>query len=229
MCQLSSGSVKLCKLLAYIIAGQLQHWVYLVPDDVLETASNILSDIGLPLTPAPKLLVESKGDFDAKAHLHRITRSTSMSAVQYIQLLPLSFPSFSHSELTPTLPLPSLATPRSNAILYPNQPAVYASIIRTMLAYPIYCATRSVLESNLSELIGYNLYDLQIGYVDLDDEDLCQELELDRRVDDALHVVKGWGWDGAWREEEEWMGDALAAIVAGRGEIEWLPWAPQCM
>jgi hypothetical protein len=98
-----------------------------------------------------------------------------------------------------------------------------------MLAYPVYCATRSVLESNLSELIGYNLYDLQMGYVDLDDEDLCQELELDRRVDDALHVVKGWGWDGAWREEEEWMGDALAAVVAGRGEIEWLPWAPQCV
>jgi len=98
-----------------------------------------------------------------------------------------------------------------------------------MLAYPVYCATRSVLESNLSELIGYNIYDLQMGYVDLDDEDLCQELELDWRADDALHVVKGWGWDGAWREEEEWMGDALAAVVAGRGEIEWLPWAPQCV
>jgi hypothetical protein len=216
--------VKLCKLLAYITADELQHWAYLIPDDVLETASNILSDIGLPLTPAPELLVESKGDFYAKARLHRITHSTSMTAAQYIQLLPLSFPSFYHSDLTPSLP-----TPRSNAILYPNQPAVYASIIRTMLAYPLYCPTRSVLESNLSELIGYNLYDLQMGYVDLDDEDLCQELELDRRVDDALHVVKGWGWDGAWREEEEWMGDALSTVAAGCGEIEWLPWAPQCV
>jgi hypothetical protein len=36
-----------------------------------------------------------------------------------------------------------------------------------------------------------------MGYVDLNDE----------RVDDVLRVVKGWGWDGAWREEEEWMGD----------------------
>ena len=49
----------------------------------------------------------------------------SMSAVQYIQLLPLSFPSFSHSELMPTLPLLSLTTPKSNAVLYPNQPTSY--------------------------------------------------------------------------------------------------------
>ena len=96
-----------------------------------------------------------------------------------------------------------------------------------MLAYPLHCATRIVLEWNLSELIGYNLYDLQMGYVDLDDEDPCQELELDRHIDDALHVVKEWGWDGAWREEEEWMDDALAAIVEGCGEIEWLPRAAE--
>jgi hypothetical protein len=76
MSLLSSGSVKWCKLLTYIFADQImQHWAYLVPDSLLEAASNILSDIGLPLTPAPKLLVESEGDFYAKARLHRITRS----------------------------------------------------------------------------------------------------------------------------------------------------------
>ena len=67
-----------------------------------------------------------------------------------------------------------------------------------------------------------------MGYVDLENGDLCQELELDRLVDDALHVVREWGWDIAWSEEEEWMGDALvAAVIAGNREIEWLPWTPR--
>jgi hypothetical protein len=98
-----------------------------------------------------------------------------------------------------------------------------------MLAYPRFCPTRTVLQSNLSELIGYNLYDLQVGYVGIDDEELCTALEVDRRVDDALRIVQGWGCDLAWREGEEWMGDALAAVVKGWGQIKFLPWAPEQM
>jgi hypothetical protein len=72
-----------------------------------------------------------------------------------------------------------------------------------------------VLQPNLSELIGYNLYD---GYVDINDDELCEALEVDRRVDNALQIVKGWGWHGIWRNGEEWTDDALAAIVKGWGD-----------
>jgi hypothetical protein len=76
---------------------------------------------------------------------------------------------------------------------------------------------RTVLRWDLSELIGYNLYDLQDGFVDPFDDELWEELEVDRRIEDAvqIRVVKGWGWSGEWREWVEWMGDALAAVVKG--------------
>jgi hypothetical protein len=46
--------------------------------------------------------------------------------------------------------------------------------------------------SDLSELIGYNLYDLQDGFINLRDDELWDELEVDRRIDDAVQIVKGW-------------------------------------
>ena len=64
-----------------------------------------------------------------------------------------------------------------------------------MLRYPLYCPPRRVLQSDLEELIRYHLCDLQDGYVDIDDEDLCDALEDDRRVADAVQIVKSWGWD----------------------------------
>ena len=81
------------------------------------------------------------------------------------------------------------------------------------------------LESHLSELIGYNLYDLGDGYVDIDDEELCQAQEVDQRVADAVQVVKEWTCAGQWRQGEEWIGDALISVVSGAGEAEFLPWA----
>lgn len=92
-----------------------------------------------------------------------------------------------------------------------------------ILAYPNGCGTRIVLDSHLEELIGYHLCDLQCGYVNTDDEELCEALELDKRISDAFQTVKAWGWDGEWRVGEEWIGDALAAIVEGSGETDFLP------
>lgn len=94
-----------------------------------------------------------------------------------------------------------------------------------MTAYPRWSPTRMTLESHLSELIGYNLYDLSDGYVDIDDEELCQSQEVDQRVEEAVQVVKEWACAGQWRQGEEWIGDALISIVSGAGKLEFLPWA----
>jgi hypothetical protein len=118
-------------------------------------------DMGLPLTPATTFMLETSGDFYGKARLHRLTHSTAISSVQYLMLFPLSFPAFTPSELISVPRLASLRSPRCPRILQPVQTAVYASIMRTMLAYPRSSPTRTVLQSDLSELIGYNLYDLQ--------------------------------------------------------------------
>jgi hypothetical protein len=66
-----------------------------------------------------------------------------------------------------------------------------------------------------------------MGYIDIDDDEVCAALEVDRRFDDALRIVQGWGCNLMWREGEEWMGDALAAIVKGWGDIDYLPWGQQ--
>ena len=75
----------------------------------------------------------------------------------------------------------------------------------------------------MSELISYHLYDLQDGYVNIDNKELCETLEVDRRVADAVQIVKSWGWDFKWREGEDWMGDAQAFVVKGSVDLDWLP------
>ena len=78
-------------------------------------------------------------------------------------------------------------------------------------------------EVRLSELISYHLYDLQDGYVNIDNKELCETLEVDRCVADAVQIVKSWGWDFKWREGEDWMGDAQALVVKGSVDLDWLP------
>lgn len=77
----------------------------------------------------------------------------------------------------------------------------------------------TVLRSDLSELIGYDLLELAEGYID--DED-WEAMEVDKRLTWAAQIVRGWG-PQAWRKGEDWMADALAAVAGGSGSIEYLP------
>jgi hypothetical protein len=203
----------------------LMHHSYLIEDEKLDRASKLLAGLGLPISAPHDLLLKTDGDFHAKARLHRLTHSQQLGSVQYLMLYPLSFASFARSELITAPRITSLLSPRCETILHPSPIAVFASILRMMLRYPRCCPTRSTLETDLSELIGYHLYDLQDGYVNIDDEELCEALEVDRRVDDAVQTVKSWGWDRKWREGEDWMGDALVRVVQGSADLDWLPWA----
>ncbi|KZP34350.1 hypothetical protein FIBSPDRAFT_942488 [Athelia psychrophila] len=203
----------------------LMHHSYLIEDEKLDRASKLLSDLGLPISAPHDVLLKTNGDFYAKARLHRLTHSERLGSVQYLMLYPLSFTSLTRSELITAPRITYLLSPRCKTILHPSPTAVFASILRMMLRYPRCCPTRGTLETDLSELIGYHLYDLQDGYVNIDDEELCEALEVDRRVADAVQTVKSWGWDCKWRVGEDWMGDALALVVKGSADLDWLPWA----
>lgn len=80
----------------------------------------------------------------------------------------------------------------------------------------------TVLRSDLSELIGYDLLKLEGGYVGSEDDDEWNEKEIDDRLWQASRMVRTWQWE----DGEEWMGDALSAIVTGSGHIENLPHRP---
>ncbi|OCH91387.1 hypothetical protein OBBRIDRAFT_728815 [Obba rivulosa] len=204
----------------------IKDYHYLVPDEVLSEASEILLNQGLPRSSPPTLLTKTGGDFYTKGVMHRLTRSTSLADAQHLVIFPYSLASYAPYELSPAPRLSSLSSPLCTTVLVPRPSAVYASILRMMVSYPRWSPTRTVLGSDLSELIGYNLYDLQDGYVDADDEELCEELGIDHRVEEAVEMARQWGRAGEWRPEEEWMGDALAAVIGGQGNEEFLPWAP---
>ena len=141
--------------------------------------------------------------------------------MQNIVIYPQSFATLSDSELEEVTPS-HIASPRCSRILAPTTPAVYASLIRMMLRYPRFNGTMYELESDLSELIGYHLLKMHHGYIDADDDDEWEKWEVDRRISEAVHLVRSWSVDNVWREGEEWIGDALSEIVR-TGAIEHLP------
>lgn len=65
-----------------------------------------------------------------------------------------------------------------------------------MLNYPKYCATTTVLHSDISELIGYDLLGLEDGYLDPGDEEEWAAKGVDRRLAQGAQAVRGWGVEG---------------------------------
>lgn len=182
--------------------------------------------MGLPLSQPDPLFTRTSGDFYARATLHRLALSAGLGPVQYMALYPSSFSSFLPSELeTASIYLLLTTQTRQSICSSPDLQRFNASIFRLLVHYPPYGPNRLTLLSDLAQLVGYHLYRLENGYVDIAD-DLCQEQEVDPEIGHALSVVRGWSCDGEWRKGEEWMGDALAAVVAGTGGYDWLPWTP---
>ncbi|KAI0089704.1 hypothetical protein BDY19DRAFT_888854 [Irpex rosettiformis] len=199
----------------------LLHYQFFVPDELLDLASSIISATHLPLTPPPPLLVDTVGDLITKGYLHRLTHATVPGAVQYLHLLPLSFAGFRTSELVEEHhPSYTLSVPRPSA--------VYACLLRIMASYPRRNSpVRGYLEAELELLVNYHLIDLQIGYLDSEDEESWDALGMDAKVENAACTVSSWGAAGEWRCGEEWMGDALVAIIRGNGDVGELPWTDQ--
>ena len=158
--------------------------------------------------------------------MHRLTRATDPGSVRYIALYPSSFAPFISSDLNlgnsytheafSGIPIPQ------TAILIPKPPAVFTSILRLLTRYPRDSATRSALLADLSQLIMYYLYKMD-GFIDesgSSDDD-------DDTVANAVRVVRSWRLGFEWKQDEEWIGEALEAVVSGAGRIEFLPWMPQ--
>lgn len=197
-----------------------QDFHYLVPDEQVELASKLLcEDQGLPLSLPPPLLVLDGGDFYVKARMHRVSHDKSLASAQHLVLYPASFADYSPTDLVPMPRYAGIPHPLCKTVLVPSPPAVYASIFRMMKAYSRFDPVQIAIQSDLAQLVDYHLYSLNCGYVDMDDEELCDDLEVDRRIDDAVRVVQSWRrtyFLGA----DDWIGDALEKIVSGRADIE---------
>ncbi|KAF8901179.1 hypothetical protein CPB84DRAFT_1815254 [Gymnopilus junonius] len=197
-----------------------KHFTFLVPDEQLDKASDIVAKLNLPLSPPHDLLVKSSGDFYSKGRLHRLTRSTTLESVQYLHLFPASFPAYLSSEL-----VKDTSQSPDYTLLVPRASAVYASILRLLASHPRKNPRiRNRLLSDLEMLIHYNLMDLQGGFVDSDDDEQWDTLQMDSRIETAVATVQAWGLNGEWREGEDWMQDALIAVIKGTASMDNLPW-----
>ncbi|KAF8549497.1 hypothetical protein OG21DRAFT_1478836 [Imleria badia] len=207
----------------------VKDYSYIVPDSDLAAASDILKDVGLPVSPPSRLLTRVEGDIHTKGRFHRLTRSSAPAWAQHLVLFPASFISLTPEEVSPAPSIhlsPSVFTTtiRCPTILVSRPSAVFAWIIRTMAIYPKSSSVRTILSSDLSELVDYHLLHVQDGYINPDEEpERWQELDLDRRIAQTIKVILRWAENHEWRDGEEWFGDALGAIVSGVGEIEYLP------
>lgn len=169
-----------------------------MPDKKLDHASVILSSMGLPLSPPSSLHLRTEGlSSQSTLSLHH------SHDLAFVRTAPGTLSTtLDNSELDEKPPHHSTISV-CKSILVPSRPALYASIIRLLLSYPKNCATTKVLRSNLSELIGYDLLELEDGYMDTNDDEAVVAIGLAQRLVDATQDALQWGTDGVWRPGEE--------------------------
>ncbi|KAH8099762.1 hypothetical protein BXZ70DRAFT_941002 [Cristinia sonorae] len=202
----------------------VKDYSYLVPDDQVALASSTLADLGLPLMAPTKFNLNVYGDFEARGRRHLITRDTSGFSAQHIMLYPHSFSTLSEAELEIAPPSHHIS-PRSPIIRVPSVTSVYASLIRMLHNCPPLGSTWTILQCELSELVGYHLLDLCDGFVDPGDEQEWKNKKVDEKIPSAVDIVQSWGENGRWKDGEGWIAEALVELVR-TGDLPPLPRTP---
>ncbi|KAI0808918.1 hypothetical protein BC629DRAFT_1282336 [Irpex lacteus] len=195
----------------------LTHFQFLVPDELLDVASRKVSSMRLPLTQPPSLLLKREGDLISKGFPHRLSRETTLGSVQYLHLLPLSFAGFQPSEWTEH-------HQKAYTICMPRLSAVYAALFRILASYRRKGHVCSSLTAELELLVNCDLLGLSLGYHVPEDDKGWDEPNMRAREKNAVCMLRNWATGGEWRDGEEWVGDALVAIVRGSGDLDYLPW-----
>ncbi|KAF4571679.1 hypothetical protein EYR36_009022 [Pleurotus pulmonarius] len=191
------------------------HPCYLVEDEQLDEASDIVAGLGLPLTPPLLMNANTEGKFVTLSRLHRITASTAPGSQRFLQLLPASFAGLAPSDLIPS---PSSS---KMVVRIPRESAVYACLIRIIALSPRHDPTRVQALSDLAMLTMHHLYGME-GYNEEEDN---LDPDEDPDVQGALARVRDWTWNREWRVGEEWIGDLLYGYVEGTYLDAYLPWS----
>ncbi|KAG0693943.1 hypothetical protein DFH29DRAFT_1006785 [Suillus ampliporus] len=181
-----------------------------LPEEVVDIAIQALKNGGLQLVEWGTLLYrrmkipgilrnfqtgpanETQGDMHAKGRFYRITRVTRLPAsFTSSYILPLPHISFLLNSLRSVLPICRFL----NAQTYWNQDP----------------------QLDLGELIYYFFLGYTIGVLALptEEEPGWEREDENRRIDAASQLVKQWGLDGEWRQDQEWIGDTMEAMVTG--------------
>ena len=192
----------------------------MVEDNRLEDACKILESLGLP--SAPSWSSDIIGDILCKGRAFRITRLTLPGFAMHVIFYPLSFVDFIPEELVEAPPS-HMSCASCSSVFVPRPAAVYAFILRAIQRYSPSDRTRGTLCNDLGSLILYHL----LGYTLGDMEEDQEEEEEQRRMCDAVGVIRKWGVQGEWRHGEEWFEDVLVGLATGQARAECLPTPPE--
>ena len=199
----------------------------MIADEKLDKACSELTEMGMSrltreTVPGSSLFYRTEGDFESKGRFFQLNETVDVGQIQRLALYPSSFCPFLESELTSESRQNVVADSKSS-ILVPKPSAVYASMLRVMAVYPEYCVERTVLCSELSELINHHLYGLDESTLDTEEEDFDNKYNMERRVMDAERTVRAWARNKEWRLEEDWIGEVMEDLVGGCAIYEALP------
>jgi len=188
----------------------LSDYSFLVPDDDFDKASQLIEKTGLSLQLPSKFSLATEGDMSAKGRFFRIPPPITATE-RHLVIYPLSFAELRSCEISEQQAQYSKLH-CCTRILVPRPSAVYASLMRMILRYPAYSATRSTLEVELSQLILYHLLEHDLETVNAEEDE-----DEDKRVDTALQTIREWTVRKEWGEEEVWMERVLSRFFRGGG------------
>ncbi|GJJ07792.1 hypothetical protein Clacol_001997 [Clathrus columnatus] len=207
----------------------IRNYSYIVDGEKIESASELLTVIGLPLMPSTGFDLRVAGEFRAKGRFHRITHSILPPLIHHLVLYPQSFIPLLPDELE-DVPSIHMMSPRlSPRILAPKPAATYAAHVRMLLAYPYASSTWTNIMSSLSSLIAYGLLEMKDGCCpNIEDEDEYWEVRYPELAAKALATLREWTCEGKWADGEDWICDVLAAFINQTGDLRHLALSNRC-
>ncbi|OBZ77676.1 hypothetical protein A0H81_02250 [Grifola frondosa] len=187
-----------------------QNSSYLVPDEDIARACDALYRLGLPLVTECEWFRATSDDFWIRSCFHSLTRCLLPGDVRYLVPYPLSFASHALSELE-RLPRQVFQDSFLREPVYvPQPPAVYAPLLRTMLAYPRRsCLVDSQLNQTSQSLCVITCV---MSNTATWTSTTTHSAKILRSIGAVEVVGKGWSCACEWRAGEEWMSDALVAV-----------------
>lgn len=197
----------------------MQTWEYAIPDENLQSASDLLAKHGFPYVSPNPLNLEVYGDFEGKSRYHRNVEEAPKSDIR-LQLLPLSVTCISLDDLQCT---PSDQHPGPTIYRLPL-PQHCLSLVQCIASYPSYPPgswSRNKPCFELSALVAHAIFEYEYYSKDWDQPEESEE-EYQEKVQLALKKVRSWSLpEGTiyWRK-------ILETLVDGSRRPRDIPYKP---
>ena len=196
-----------------------QTWEYAIPDNDLQTASDLLAEHGFPFVAPNPLCVSTYGDFVGKGRQHGVVYETLKKPLiePLLQLVPLSITCISLNSLRHTS---SGGHPGPNIYRLPL-PEHCLSLIKCISSYPLDSSSRNNPLLELSVLNAQAIFEYRYYYKDWYEPEESEE-EYQEKIQFALKKVRSW----ILPESMDYWRKLLETVVDGSRHPDNIPYMP---